>query len=264
MGETVRAVSDGSPPLRDRYLNFVARHEVAWELTFAALAIAFVVIGYLTDDATGVAASFLGVLDVGLTGLFATEFISRVGASHDRTAYLRGHWIDLFALAPTTRALRILRVLRLLRLVRAFSGIARALSSLERFTKHRGFIYLLTAWVAVMGLCSLALYAAENGTNEAVSSPLDTLWWGVVTMTTVGYGDVYPITPEGRIAAGILMVLGIGLFSAVTATITSILVSSNQPSGLATELERLSALYAAGRLTEAEFITSKARIIGDK
>jgi voltage-gated potassium channel len=49
-----------------------------------------------------------------------------------------------------------------------------------------------------------------------VSSPLDALWWGVVTLTTVGYGDVYPVTPEGRLAAAILMLLGIGLFGLIT------------------------------------------------
>jgi voltage-gated potassium channel len=76
-----------------------------------------------------------------------------------------------------------------------------------------------------MLLCAIGLYIAEKGVNAAVDSPLDALWWGITTMTTVGYGDVYPVTPEGRIAAAILMVLGIGLFSAVTATVTSFLIA---------------------------------------
>jgi voltage-gated potassium channel len=72
-----------------------------------------------------------------------------------------------------------------------------------------------------MVICSIFLYAAENGVNDAIDSPLDALWWGIVTLTTVGYGDVYPVTGEGRIAASVLMLLGIGLFSAITATVTS-------------------------------------------
>jgi voltage-gated potassium channel len=93
------------------------------------------------------------------------------------------------------------------------------------------------------------------------------LWWGVVTLTTVGYGDVTPITTEGRIAAMALMLLGIGLFGAITVTITSYLMSrdshhagpaaterptttvestSSAGPALASELERLAALHRTG------------------
>ena len=70
--------------------------------------------------------------------------------------------------------------------------------------------------------------------NDAITTPWDTLWWGITTMTTVGYGDVYPITPEGRFMAGVLMLLGIGLFSVVTATMTSFFVVGDRaPAGRA-------------------------------
>lgn len=96
-----------------------------------------------------------------------------------------------------------------------------------------------------MVLRSIALFAAENGTNRTIASPLDALWWGITTMTTVGYGDVYPVTAEGRIAATVLMVLGIGLYSAITATVTSYMLSDNRSADLATQFERLSAPHAA-------------------
>jgi len=192
--------------------------------------------------------------------LDVAEFTTRFLASHDRRVYFGGHWIDLLALIPTVRAVRILRLLRLLRLVRAFAGIARALTTLERLARHRGLVWLFAAWSAVMILCSLALYAAENGVNEAVESPLDALWWGISTMTTVGYGDVTPVTPEGRLAATVLMVLGIGLFSAVTATVTSFLIHSD-PSPL-DELARLGDLRDRDLLTPEEFEGARARIAG--
>ena len=180
--------------MRDRYLAFIARHEAAWELAFAGLAIVFVVVGFADDT------PLANALDLGLTVVFVAEFSSRLAASHDRAAYARCHWIDAIALIPTTRGVRLLRLLRLLRLVRAFAGVARALTTLERMALHRGLVWLFAAWSAVMILCSLALYAAENGVNSAVASPLDALWWGISTMTTVGYGDVTPVTPEGRLA----------------------------------------------------------------
>jgi voltage-gated potassium channel len=228
---------------------------VAWELTFAALAIIFVVVGFVDDSPAAL------MLDWSLTGVFAVEFSTRVIASYDRPGYLRRHWIDALALVPTVRGVRVLRLLRLLRLVRAFAGVARAVSTFERMARHRGLVWLLAAWTGVMVLCSLALYAAENGLNQTVKSPLDALWWGITTMTTVGYGDVTPITPEGRLAATILMLLGIGLFSAVTATLTSfLLVTERDPLD---ELAKLGDLRDRGLVTEEEFARKRAQIAGE-
>jgi voltage-gated potassium channel len=231
-----------------RYAAFVARHEVAWELAFAGLAVLYVAVGFVGEDTDSQA---LLALEWTLTAIFAAEFGSRLLASADRRSYMRGHWVDALALVPPVRGLRILRLLRLLRLLRAFAGVARALTTVERLINHRGLVWLLAAWLAVMVLCSMGLYAAEQGVNAAVSSPLDALWWGIVTMTTVGYGDVTPTTPEGRLAAATLMVLGIGLFSAVTATITSFMLADRDDP--LSDLERLAALRDRGVVTEDEY-----------
>ncbi len=240
---------------RHRYHSFVARHQIAWELAFAALAIAFVALGFAPEDAGWVEpAEWL------LTGVFLAEFVSRLWAAPVRVGYVRGHWIDLVALVPPVRGLRVLRLLRLLRLVRAFAGFARAVAAVDRLARHKGLIWVLAGWCGVMVITSVGLYAAEHGVNNAVESPLDALWWGIVTMTTVGYGDVYPVTAEGRLFAAGLMILGIGLFAAVTATITSFVVSGPEvdvPAGV----ERLARLYADGLLTDEEFAAGKARLL---
>ena len=118
-----------------------------------------------------------------------------------------------------------------------------------------------------MVICSIALYAAEHGINKAIDSPFDALWWGVVTLSTVGYGDVYPITPEGKLAAMVLMLLGIGLFSAITATATSYLISTGRPPDpsrggqVVDELERLAGLREQGSLNDDEFALAKKRLL---
>ena len=244
--------------LRDRYNGFIDRHETAWELAFALLALVFVIVGVAVNDP--VPPQIL-VLDLVLTAIFAIEFTTRLAASDDRRAYLRGHWIDAIALVPAARGVRMIRLLRLLRLLRAFAGIGRAVSSVERLAMHKGLIWLFVAWASVMIICSWALFAAEQGTNAAVNTPLDALWRGISTMTTVGYGDVYPITPEGRLAAMVLMALGIGLFSAVTAVITSFFISREVDTSLVAELERLDALHARRALTDNEFAVAKARLL---
>jgi voltage-gated potassium channel len=252
--------------IRDRYNTFVERHEIAWELAMGGLALIWVALGFLVDQIGSGVRPGLETAELLLTGVFIAEFVSRLGAAHDRVQYVRGHWIDALALAPPIRAFRLLRLLRLLRLVRAFAGFYRAAMHVQGLARHRGFAWLIVAWLSVMVVCSAFVYGAEHGVNKLINTPFDALWWGVSTLTTVGYGDTYPITPEGRIGAMVLMLLGIGLFSAITATITSYFIS--QENRIRTpghefvdKLGALSELREQGSLTEEEFVAAKARIL---
>ncbi len=132
---------------------------------------------------------------------------------------------------------------------------------LQGIARHRGFAWLIVAWLSVMALTSAFVYFAEHGANALFNSPFDAVWWGVSTVTTVGYGDVR--TPEGRLAAMILMLLGIGLFSAITASITSYFVSqgSSGRRSLPEELRGLADLRADGALSDDEFNAAKTAIL---
>ena len=237
---------------------FVQRHEVAWELSFAALAVVFVALAFVPAEPRSRDEAIVETAEWLITGAFVAEFGTRLWAAPDPRRYLRGHWIDLISLVPPARWFRPFRLLRLLRLVRAFAGVGRALTSVKRVATHRGLAWLLVAWVAVMFFSSIGLFVAENGVNAAVQSPLDALWWGIVTMTTVGYGDITPTTPEGRVAAVVLMVLGIGLFSAVTATVTSFLLEDRPPTSDPLEqIRRLADLRDAGVIDDATFAAKR-------
>jgi voltage-gated potassium channel len=251
---------------RESFTAFVERHEVAWELTMGVLALAWVALGFLIDQLGEGVRPDLEIAELALTGVFVVEFGSRLFAAHDRLQYIRGHVIDALALVPPVRALRVLRLLRLLRLIRAFAGFYRVAMHLQGVARHRGFAWLVVAWLSVMAITSAIVYLAEHGVNKLMESPFDALWWGVSTLTTVGYGDTYPVTPEGRLAAMTLMLLGIGLFSAITASITSYFVSQGYGptrayGSLAEELRGLADLRADGALTEDEFVAAKASLM---
>jgi len=250
--------------LRDRYNAFIFQHEVAWELTMAAFAVVFVVVGYLAEDAPDGTAGTYITLDLALTALFAVEFGTRLAASYDRRRYLRSHWIDAVALIPMARGMRALRILRLLRLVRAFAGVYRALASLERFAQHRNLLWLFSAWLTIAMLCSAAMFLAESGGNPMIATPGDAAWWGIVTLATVGYGDIYPITPEGRIAGAALIVLGITLFAAITGTITSLIVARSSDGDVSTpagRLRSLEGLRAEGLITDEEYQRKRTDVV---
>jgi voltage-gated potassium channel len=248
--------------VRARFNAFVERNEVAWELTMGFLAVVFVVVGF-AGEGNGSDAALMRSVDLGLTAIFAAEFAVRLAASFDRSAYLRGHWIDLVALIPAARQFRILRLLRLLRLVRTFASVYRALLHVERLLGNRQIASIAVVWMAILVLSSLGMYVAERGTNELIESPLDALWWGLVTMTTVGYGDIYPVTAEGRIAASVLLVLGIALFGVITATVTGLLIRGEDDSASdpINQVERLHALSQTGVVTTEEFEAKKAELL---
>jgi len=260
-----RTVED-AVAVRDRYNNFVERHEIAWELAMGGLALVWVALGFLVDQIGSGVRPELEATELLLTGVFVAEFVSRVAAAHDRGQYVRAHWIDALALAPPLRAFRVFRLLRLLRLVRAFAGFYRAAMHVQSLARHRGFAWLVVAWLTVMVVCSAFVYAAEHGANKLLDTPFDALWWGVSTLTTVGYGDTYPITPEGRLGGMVLMLLGIGLFSAITATITSYFITQEQRTRtpgreFVDRLGALAELREQGSLTEEEFAAAKAQIL---
>lgn len=123
------------------------------------------------------------------------------------------------------RPLRALRIVRLVRVLRLFRGAKGALPIL-RFLLKNPARSALTIYLAVTMIvyfyCSLGLYNFENGINPAISSFGDVLWMAFTTLTSVGYGDIYPVTGGGRIFAAILVTTGLGLFSLLTAEIATV------------------------------------------
>ena len=161
---------------------------------------------------------------------FCGEFGLRLGAAPDRPRFLRHAWLDLaiivvsppFGVPEALQGLRAVRAFRLLRLVRALAFLSIGLKRSRRALHHRKFHYVLVVTVGVILLGASGLYVIERGQNESLTSFGDALWWAISTVATVGYGEIYPHTVEGRLIAVLLMLTGIGVISVFTATIASL------------------------------------------
>jgi voltage-gated potassium channel len=184
------------------------------------------------------------VFEVFSVGVFTLEYVLRLWAITLNPSFQRSVWgrlryvvtpialIDLAAILPFYLPialmidLRILRLLRLFRLFRLFK-MTRYVESMRTFHNvFRAKKAELTLTVMMIFLllvfASTAMYAAETDAQpDKFSSIPATLWWGVVTLTTIGYGDVYPITSLGKVIAGIIAFLGIGLFALPTGILAS-------------------------------------------
>lgn len=148
-------------------------------------------------------------------GTFAIDYLIRLALAGDRRAFVRGHLIELIVVGmPMLRPLRVLRVLSLTNLA-------------GRLGKEGGvFETVAQAIAAAVGLVvaigSLAVLDAERGAKGAnIQTFGDALWWSITTITTVGYGDRYPVTTSGRCVAVVLMLMGIALIGVVTASIAA-------------------------------------------
>nr|WP_257210662.1 potassium channel family protein [Actinomyces ruminis] len=149
---------------------------------------------------------------------FVIDFGVRLVLAPDRRHWLAHHLLDLAAvLLPMLRPLRLLRLVTLLGVLQRSAG-----------TALRGKITIYTVGsVALLSLiAALAVLDAERHVPGAtITSFGDALWWALVTITTVGYGDLAPVTPLGRATAILLMIGGVALIGVVTATLASWIVS---------------------------------------
>ena len=148
--------------------------------------------------------------------LFAADFAVRVVLAERRGRYVLKHWLDVLIIAlPLLRPLRLLRLVTLLKVLnrRATSGL-----------RGRVAVYV-AGGSALLAFCgALAVLSVERGHGGTIDGIGDALWWAVETMTTVGYGDRYPVTGQGRLVAVALMLSGIALLGVVTATFATWIV----------------------------------------
>jgi voltage-gated potassium channel len=182
---------------------------------------------------------WLHVVEVSTVAVFTLEYLLRVVVADRKLGYIFSFFgvVDLLAIVPfflsTGLDLRSIRVLRFLRLFRAFK-IVRYSKAIQRF--HRAFIIakeeiVLFVCVAVLMLyiSAVGIYYFENESQpEVFASVFHSLWWAVATLTTVGYGDVYPVTVGGKLFTFVVLLVGLGIVSVPAGLVASALSKARE------------------------------------
>ncbi|MCH7583512.1 MAG: ion transporter [Acidobacteria bacterium] len=158
--------------------------------------------------------------------VFAAEFFTLLTVAVERRTFLRKSWLEvaivtltfpvIFIVASNLQMVGAARLARLLRLTRFVAVMSLAGTTVTRIFSKRGLAYIVGITV-ILGLGFGILY----GLIEEQASIFDGMWWALVTITTVGYGDFFPLTTAGRIVGALLMVVGIGFVATLTASVAA-------------------------------------------
>jgi len=213
-------------------------------MTILALAmIPLIVVPLVIDLSPATERAFLSI-DYLIWAVFAAEYGIKLYLAPNRRQFVRHHIPDLIVVVvPMLRPLRVLRSVRLLRLLRLalLAGFAaKGLREARSILRHRGLNWVLLIVLVLNLVAAAAVLEFERGNPDAnIGSYPDALWWAVTTITTVGYGDRFPMSPAGRGVAVVLMVSGIAMFGVVTATIAAYFVEQKAEEDLAGRLDQI-------------------------
>ena len=163
--------------------------------------------------------------------IFLIDFFNRFYQAPNKMKFLKWGWIDFISSIPFIDFLRVgrlLRLLRLLRILRAFKSVKHIVEHVYK-DKSKGLLSTVAVIAFLMVLfSSITILQVETAPNSNIKTAEDDLWWSYTTLTTVGYGDKYPVTTEGRLIAAVLMTTGVALCGTFAGYIASLLISKKE------------------------------------
>jgi voltage-gated potassium channel len=178
--------------------------------------------------------AILDHLDDGICLIFFFDFFVSLFTARSKLAYLKWGWIDLISSIPMIDMFRAGRVARIIRILRAFRGVRSARFVADYLIHNRAngaFFGVALLSILLVLFSSIAILQFENTAEANIRTPQDALWWAFTTVTTVGYGDKFPVTTEGRMIAAVLMTAGVGIFGSFTGLVASWILTPSKKDG---------------------------------
>jgi voltage-gated potassium channel len=204
-----------------------------WDLVLACLSV-YIIAALVVDlamDLPEEIARVIHIVDTSLCMVFLADVVRRFVQAPSKLEFWKWGWIDLLASIPSFDSLRwgrmvsLARIFIILRAVRSGRVLLRVLKN----DPARAVVALtLLCTTFVMIGCSILVLTVETAEKSNIKTGYDALWWSLTTVTTVGYGDHFPVTPKGRIFGGLMMAVGITLYATFTAFVSAKIMELKQ------------------------------------
>ncbi len=211
--------------------------KIAYEI-FSVLLCVYVIVQLSLEiilDFSPKAMKIFEIIDFFVCAIFLGDWLFFFFQADHKGRYLKTHFVDLIASVPYASVLKPFRALRFFRLIRGLELLKglRAMRPLMSFFFKNKARSALTIYLSITSLIyiysSLGIYALESDVNAGLNNFGDAMWMCFTTLTSVGYGDIYPATGAGRVIAAILVITGMGLFGLVTGEVATIIIKHIQP-----------------------------------
>ena len=198
------------------------------------------------------------IMDGLLSAIFMGDFFFRLFTTDSKSGYFfrRMGWVDLLASlpAPQFKILRMFRILRVYRMGKEYGGA----KMIREFFSNRGGSALLTLifiMILILEFGGLAILWVESRSPEAnITTASDAIWYVYVTITTVGYGDQYPVTNAGRLLGILIMTIGVGLFGTIAAFLANVFIKPSDDTEAAPEMPATDLTALSAQLEEIKSI----------
>ena len=173
-------------------------------------------------------AQILNIADTCVCVVFFIDFLIQLFRAEKKWKYfMTWGWIDLLSSIPMLEFLRLGRAVRIIRIFRVVRGLKSAKLITKAILEKRSqstVLALILVFFVLISVSSISVLHFESVAGGNIKTAGDAVWWAVASITTVGYGDKYPITVEGRILATLLMTAGVGLFGTISGLVASALI----------------------------------------
>jgi voltage-gated potassium channel len=168
-------------------------------------------------------------VDTSICMIFMINFFVGLIRARDKRFFIKHHWIDFIASIPAIEALRMARLFQILRVIRLIRMSRSLLLPLVKQRKQATLASLLVAMVTILTLASVIMLIVESGTEGAnIQTAEQAIWWALVTISTVGYGDYYPVSTAGHIIGGVVIVSGVSFFGVISGYMASVFVAPDE------------------------------------